>query len=50
MIYFYPRSWLILVIMVLSGCCVLVAEAVMCFLQSYVFVLLLRVYRNDHSL
>ncbi|MEW8611479.1 MAG: F0F1 ATP synthase subunit A [Candidatus Thiodiazotropha sp.] len=48
--YFCPGSWLIIIIAGFVGCFVLVVEVVMSFLQSYVFCMLLRVYRGDHSL
>ncbi|MBV2113453.1 MAG: hypothetical protein KUF82_21075 [Candidatus Thiodiazotropha sp. (ex Ctena orbiculata)] len=48
--YFFLDPWLVSAMCLIVGCFVLVAEIVISFLQSYVFCMLLEVYRNDHSL
>lgn len=48
--YFGFRSMVYFFFLLLRGVCVLVAEAVVGFVQAYLFCLLLTVYGNDHSI
>lgn len=48
--YFCSGSSVVISVVALARCFIVAAEVVVCFLQTYVFCLLLRVYRRDHSL